>query len=153
MTTQTFNQDVDTAIINNLIETLKDGENGFKAAVADVTDRNLKSTFEKYASQRHSFVAQLQQTVRREGETPETSGSITAAAHRGWMSVKSAVTGKNDHAILEECERGEDAAVKAYREATASGKLGSAAPLVAQQAYEIKAAHDAIRALRDGYKS
>ena len=54
-------------------------------------------------------------------------------------------------AILEECERGEDSAVKAYRNALAS-ELGQAQPVVAKQAGEIQEAHDKVRSLRDSFK-
>ena len=54
-------------------------------------------------------------------------------------------------AILEECERGEDSAVKAYQEALAT-EMGEAHVVVAQQATEVQAAHDKVRSLRDSFK-
>jgi uncharacterized protein (TIGR02284 family) len=37
--------------------------------------------------------------------------------HRAWINIKSAVTAKNDDAIIDEVVRGEEVAVKHYREA------------------------------------
>ena len=36
------------------------------------------------------------------------SGSVAGALHRGWVDVKSMVTGKDEEAVLNEAERGED---------------------------------------------
>jgi uncharacterized protein (TIGR02284 family) len=55
--------------------------------------------------------------VRRLGGDPERTGSVAAAVHRGWINLKSAVTGKDDAAILTECERGEELAVKSFEDA------------------------------------
>jgi uncharacterized protein (TIGR02284 family) len=55
--------------------------------------------------------------VRRLGGDPETTGSVAATLHRGWIDLKSAVTGRDDAAIITECERGEQLAVKNYEDA------------------------------------
>ena len=143
----------DTDTINSLIETLKDGEAGFRAAADDVVNADLQSTFHHYAIQRRKFATELQQLVVREGEVPEDGGSLTGAAHRGWMTVRSAVTTQEDPAILEECERGEDSAVLAFTKALADGKLGEANGIVQMQHDEIRKAHDHIKTLRDQYRS
>src|SRR5215813_10788054 len=96
----------------------------------------------------------LQSEARRHGETdPETSSSATGALHRGWMNLKSAITGGDEHAILAECERGEDSAVEEYKKAMADGLSPSAQEIVSRQFAEIKAAHDRIKSLRDAAKN
>ena len=101
------------SVINNLIETLKDGEKGFKEAADGVKDPELKSLFTQYSAQRHRFASELQTELRSvAGAEPETGGSAAGAMHRGWMDLKSAISGKDEGAILAECERGEDSAVK-----------------------------------------
>ena len=84
---------------------------------------------------------------------PETSSSTTGALHRGWINLKSAITGGDEHAILAECERGEDSAVEEYKKALDDGLTPSAQELVSRQFAEIKAAHDRIRSLRNATKS
>ena len=110
------NDDV-ISTLNNLIETCRDGQNGFQSAAEGVKDPALKSLFEQYGLQRAKFVGDLQNEVLRLGGDPENTGSVAAALHRGWINIKSAVTGKNEHSILEECERGEDSAIKNYQHA------------------------------------
>ena len=139
--------------IDNLIETLKDGQEGFKQAAEGVSNSNLKSLFRDYSQQRSRFATALQGEARRHVETdPETSSSATGALHRGWMNLKSAITGGDEHAILAECERGEDSAIEEYKKALADGLSPSAQELVSRQFAEIKAAHDQIKSLRDAAK-
>lgn len=51
------------------------------------------------------------------GGDPENSGSISGAIHRERIDLKSMVTGKDDAAILNEAERGEDVAKGYYKDA------------------------------------
>jgi uncharacterized protein (TIGR02284 family) len=37
--------------------------------------------------------------------------------HRAWTNIKSTITGMSEHAVLAECERGEDAAKAGYEAA------------------------------------
>jgi len=141
------------SIIDDLIETLKDGEEGFKQAADGVKDPQLKSIFSEYSRQRSRFATELQRQARSLGEEePETDSSATGALHRGWINLKSAVTGGDDHAILAECERGEDSAVEEYKKAMNDGLSGPARELVSRQYNEIKKAHDHIKNLRDAAK-
>ncbi|MBF8779506.1 ferritin-like domain-containing protein [Pseudomonas fulva] len=112
-------------VLNNLIEYSKDGEKGFKEAADDVKNPELKAFCVQRASDCSSAVSELQAEVRRLGGDPETSTSITGDLHRGWVNLKSMLTGKDDKAVLEELERGEDAALKAYKDAREKlAKLG-----------------------------
>jgi uncharacterized protein (TIGR02284 family) len=137
-------------VIDNLIETLKDGQEGFKQAAESVRNPALKTLFSDYSQQRSRFATALQSEARSHGETkPENSSSTAGALHRGWINLKSAITGGDEHAILAECERGEDSAVEEYKKALDDGLTPSAQDLVSRQFTEVKAAHDRIRSLRD----
>ena len=140
-----------TATVNDLIEVLKDGQKGFEAAAEDAEWADLKLTFQRFSDQRAKFATDLQALVAAQGEEPQDDGTLGGALHRGWIHLKSALTTRDDVAILEECEQGEDAAVKAYRSALACD-LGNAHAVVAQQAAEVQEAHDKIRSLRESFK-
>ena len=142
------NDDV-VSTLNNLIETCKDGQNGFQEAAEGVQNSNLKSLFYEYSQQRAQFAGELQSLVRELGGDPENSGSTAAALHRGWINIKSAVTGKDDNAILSECERGEDVAKNAYQEALRMNLPANVQSVVQRQAQAVKEAHDRVRNLRD----
>src|SRR5437667_442206 len=51
--------------LNNLIETLKDGKNGFETAASDVKDPSVKQVFQEYAQERSRLAGELQNEVRR----------------------------------------------------------------------------------------
>ena len=139
--------------INNLIETLKDGEKGFKEATDAVDDPRLKSLFTGYSEQRARFASELQTQAGSIGRAePETGGSAVGAMHRGWINLKSAITSKDQSAILAECERGEDSAVKEFEKTMRDDLPSPVRDIVSRQYREIKSAHDRIRNLRDAAK-
>ena len=139
--------------INSLIETLKDGQEGFKQASEAVKDTNLKSLFSEYSLQRAKFAGELQAEARQLGESePEESSSSAGAMHRAWINIKSAVTSGDDHSILAECERGEYSAVKEYKEALDEDLSSPIRAIVSRQYSEVKSAHDRVKQLRDAAK-
>jgi len=139
--------------INNLIETLKDGQKGFKEAADAVSDPQLKSLFTGYSQQRARFASDLQTQARSVGEPEaETGGSAAGAMHRGWINLKSAITSQEESAILAECERGEDSAVREFEKAMRNDLPSPVRDIVSRQYSEIKSAHDRIKTLRDASK-
>jgi uncharacterized protein (TIGR02284 family) len=140
--------------INGLIETLKDGQEGFRQASAAVKDSQLKSLFSEYSLQRSKFAGELQDQAISLGENhPENTSSAAGAMHRAWINLKAAITSQDDRAILAECERGEDSAVSEYKKAMEERELSS--PIrdtISRQYTDVKSAHDCIRELRDAAK-
>ena len=135
--------------LNNLIETCKDGQEGFKQAAEGVDNSETKSLFYEIGQQRSQFAGELQNLVRELGGDPENSGSVTGAIHRGWINIKSAVTGHDQGAILNEAERGEDVAKNAYEKALQEDLPANVRAVVEQQGSAVKSAHDRVRDLRD----
>jgi len=140
-------------IIDDLIETLKDGQEGFKQAAESVKDPQLKSLFSEYSQQRARFAVELRSKAQSPDEREsKMSGSAAGALHRGWINLKSAVTQGDDHAILAECERGEDSAVEEFRKALNDNLSVPVQEMVSRQYAEIKQAHDRVKHLRDAAK-
>jgi uncharacterized protein (TIGR02284 family) len=138
-----------TTTLNGLIEICKDGQEGFRDASENGKHSDLKTSLSAYSLQRSKFAGELQQLVIDLGEDPETTSSITGAVHRGWIDLKAAFTKGSDHAILAECERGEDHAVRAYRDALAERLPANIRETVSRQSAAVQAAHDDIRDRRD----
>lgn len=139
--------------LNGLIETLKDGQEGFRQAADAIKDGQVKSTLNGFSLQRSKFAGELQNQVIQLGESePETSSSTAGAMHRAWINIKSAVSSQDDHAILAECERGEDSAVAEYKKAMEKDLSSSVRDVISRQYTDIKAAHDKVKAMRDAAK-
>ena len=141
------------ALLNELVETLKDGQKGYADAMTDVEDSSLKDTFKKYAAQRASYITEIEDQMFKLDLKPDESSSITGTVHRAWIDLKSALTSKDNKAVLNECERGEDYAVKAYQTALKAQDLPSNLKSVIEKQYQgVQEAHNAIKALRDSSK-
>ena len=145
----TMSNDDVISTLNGLIETCKDGQEGFKTAAEGVERSDLKSLFYEFSQQRSQFAGELQALVQSLGGDPENTGTVSAALHRGWMNIKSAVTGKDDGAVLNECERGEDSAKKAYKDALEQPLPANVMQTVQKQFAAVQATHDRVKALRD----
>ncbi len=133
--------------LNGLIETCRDGQEGFRTAAEGVRGAELRELFQAFARQRASFAGELQDEVRRLGGDPERSGSIVASLHRGWMGLRAALEGDDDRAVVSECERGEDVALANYRSALDTDMPAGVRAMVERQFAEVKEAHNLIRNL------
>ena len=140
-------------VLNDLIETSKDGQKGFETSAEDLKNPQLKAFFVSRASDCASAVRELQAEVRTLGGDPETTTSVAADAHRAWVDLKSLVTGKSDEAILNEVERGEDVALKSYKnalqKATEKNLPANIVTLIQKQLDGVQRNHDQVKALRD----
>jgi uncharacterized protein (TIGR02284 family) len=125
---------------NDLVEINKTGAKGYQEAAEGVSNPALKSELSRLSQQRAQFASELTQHASQyglnvaEGNTIE--GLLTdaaAAVHHGWINLKSAITGKNDNAILGECETGDAVALKAYETALQSADLPAQAKSVLEQ--------------------
>jgi uncharacterized protein (TIGR02284 family) len=143
--------DTDNTIdtLNNLIETSKDGEYGFRTGAEHARDPRIKQLFMKRADECAQAARELQQHVVQLGGSAEDSGSAGGAMHRGWVAVKSKLSDYTDLQILEETERGEDKALRTYEKAMATPLPDAQRMLVAAQYEGVKRNHDQVRALRD----
>lgn len=106
-------------LVHNLQELLEknyDAEKGFKNAMEDVEDLNLKNFLKKQALQKNMFVTELDNILRSLNEEPKEKGSTKGDLHRTWMDIKTALSSNKDEAVLEECIRGEKASEKEYKE-------------------------------------
>lgn len=139
--------------LNDLIETCKDGEEGFRTCADDLKRTDLKAVFERAAQRCASAAAELQREVQRLGGKPERTGSFSGSAHRRWVDVKSAITGKDDAAVLAECERGEDVAKASYEKALGKDLPAEIRAIVQQQYHGVLQHHDMVRQLEKTAKA
>ncbi|MFS2072338.1 ferritin-like domain-containing protein [Pseudomonas sp. CT11-2] len=140
------------SVLNGLIETCKDGQEGFKTCAEDIKNPELKNLFIQRSADCATAAGELQATVRSLGGDPETSTSVSGDLHRRWVDVKSMFTGKDEEAVLNEAERGEDHAKKAYKKALEKineDNLVSIRDTVERQYHGVQRNHDQVKALRN----
>ncbi|KUG07746.1 ferritin-like domain-containing protein [Solirubrum puertoriconensis] len=137
---------------NDLVEINKTGAKGYQEAAEGVSNPQLKSELSRLSQQRAQFASELEQTARQMGVDVTNDNTVegvvadaAAAVHRGWINLKSAITGQNDSAILGECETGDQVALQAYETALKSQSLsGQASSIIQKQHGEILAAKNQI---------
>jgi uncharacterized protein (TIGR02284 family) len=139
--------------LNDLLNTTKDGEDGFQACAEQVKSANLKSVFETAASRCREGAHELESHIRALGGDPSDSGTISGALHRAWTGLKSSITSMDDHAVLEECERSEDAAKSAYEAALKKDLPADIRTVVERQYLGVKENHDHVRDLRNSTRA
>jgi uncharacterized protein (TIGR02284 family) len=141
------------SVLNDLIETSKDGEKGFTECANDLHTAALKSTMVKRSEECATAAAELQQLVRSLGGKPEKDTSLSGDLHRRWVGLKDLVTGKDDTSILNECERGEDVAKESYKKALEKELPPNVSEVVEKQYQGLLRNHDQVKALRDAARA
>ncbi|WP_121810501.1 PA2169 family four-helix-bundle protein [Mucilaginibacter kameinonensis] len=139
-------------ILNDLIQINNDRIEGYQRASKDLKDGDteLKSLFTRLIGQSQGYKLALGTEVSAFGKDIETGTTTSGKIHRVWLDVKAAFTGHDTHDVLEECEFGEDAILKAYRTALEDENLPAyLRETISQQESELLDAHDEIKALRD----
>jgi uncharacterized protein (TIGR02284 family) len=141
------------SVVENLIETNKDGQKGYQDAAQHVKRSDLKTYFNEQSLERSRFAGELEAELVRLG-TPDkkVSGSASAAVHRAWIDTKVALGG-GDKTILESIEKGEDNAKDTYNKALTGSLPGDLIEIVRRQAAGVQRAHDKVKMLRDSAKA
>jgi uncharacterized protein (TIGR02284 family) len=143
--------------LNDLIEMNNDRVEGFEKAGRDLEEQygNLTLLFEKLAGESRQNVVELTDIVQQYGGEPAEGTSTSGDLHRAWIDVKSVFTGGDAEAVLNECERGEDAIKAAYQSALSedSDLSPELLPILQKQQMGVNEGHDQIKSLRDQLSS
>jgi len=140
-------------VLNDLLENCHDGEYGFRTCANQTASPDLKAVFEMRAIDCERAAGELRAAIISLNGNPAEGGTASGALHRGWVTVRGAVSANDDVSILEECERGEDTALERYRDAIGKPLPASVASIVRKQYEGTKKNHDQIRLLRDRFKA
>ncbi len=148
-TTTNLNDDTLDAV-QDLIEINLDSHKGFETAANQLeASPQLANYFRECGQERHRFARDLQSVVSVNGEKPERSGTLKGTAHRWWLEIRGAVQSGDEHAVLAEAERGEDAIKHKYEDVLKSTAGSPLNKTLQQQYMEVKRRHDQIRDMRD----
>jgi len=144
------------AALNDLIETCKDAERGFRNAADSVRkdgDPQLRTLLNAHAQQRARFAAELQNEVLHRGGDPAKSAHVSAGFQRGWMNLNLALAGNSEASIVAECESSEQSAMRNYEAALKTNLPADLFAIVEDQYTMIKEAHKRLRSLERAYKA
>jgi uncharacterized protein (TIGR02284 family) len=142
------------ATLNTLIATTIDSINGYEDAAEHIENERLREIFRQRANERQRVVEDLRAEVRRLGGEPEDDGTIMGKTHQRFLDLKAAIAGRDEKAIVNEVERGEDYLKEKFETALDSGDLGSETRAVVERAYQsVRSGHDQISQLKHGLEA
>ena len=140
--------------LNTLIATTIDSITGYEDSAQNIHDERLREMFRSRADERQRVVEELRGQVRRLGGNPEDGGSFLGKAHQRFEDLKAAVTGRDEKAIINEVERGEDYLKEKFQTALQSGKLHGESHDIVERCYQsVKSGHDQISQLKHGMEA
>ena len=144
----------ESTVLTTLIATTIDSITGYEDSAANVESDRLRDIFRQRADERQQVVEELRVEVRRLGGNPEDDGSFMGKAHQRFEDLKAAVTGRDEKAIINEVERGEDYLKNKFETALDSEHLSGESRAVVERAYQsVRAGHDQISQLKHGLEA
>src|SRR6476469_2170553 len=144
----------DTAILNTLIATTIDSITGYEDAAQNVDSERLRDAFRQRANERQRVVEDLRAEVRRLGGEPEDDGTLMGKTHQRFLDLKAAVAGRDEKAVINEVERGEDYLKEKYETALNSDELTGECRAAVERAYQsVREGHDQMSQLKHGMEA
>jgi len=138
----------DIGVVNTLIATTLDSMKGYNEACED-GDGSHTQLFREMAQERSRVACDLQEHVRTLGGDPEDDSSTMGALHRGFMNLKELVVSRDEKAIINEVERGEDYLKAKYKAALDADSLEPTTRAAVERAYaSVKTGHDKVSAIK-----
>ncbi len=153
MTDHTHSAQITT--LNTLIATLTDSITGYEDAAANIEGSSpLQQLFSERASERRGVVGELRTEVGRLGGDPEGSGTFLGKVHQRFLDLKAAVAGRDEKAIIDEVERGEDYLKEKFETALNSGEFSGETRTAVERAFQsVRSGHDQVSALKHGLEA
>ena len=149
-----FGQNDDLGILKTLTSTLNDSINGYREAAENVESQEFRALFADFAEQRTRAADELKSEVRRLGGEPDEDGSTLGGIHQAWLDLKAAVTGRDDKAVINEVERGEDYLKEKFEAALASDALRDESRAVVERAWQsVREGHDRMSSIKHGLEA
>lgn len=146
--------DANITTLNTLTATLIDSVEGYRDAAENTESGRFQELFRQMANDRNGCVEDLRAEVRRLGGEAEDDQSTMGSLHQRWLDLKAAITGRDDKAIINEVERGEDYLKAKFEAALDKEDLSGESRSVVQRAYQsVREGHDKVSALKHGMEA
>jgi len=124
-------------VLNELIITCRDSEQGFREAAEDVNEKVFSELLCDYARQMSVFQHELTKEMLKLGSAPQNRFHPGSKLHRLWIHFRSFINRKQEKPVLLECERGEEQTLTAYERALENRLPVELRDLVERQFVEI----------------
>lgn len=148
------NHSDEISTLNTLIATTIDSITGYENSAKDIDNQRFAEIFRERANERQQVVEDLRSEVRRLGGDPEDSGSFMGKTHQRFEDLKAAITGKDEQAVINEVERGEDYLKEKFEAALGSDTLSGEARSVVERCYQsVRSGHDQMSQLKHGLET
>jgi uncharacterized protein (TIGR02284 family) len=152
MNQHTHSDEIST--LNTLIATTIDSITGYEDSAKNVDSERLREIFRQRADERQQIVQDLRAEVRRLGGEPEDGGTFLGKAHQRFEDLKAAITGRDEKAIVNEVERGEDYIKEKFEAALNGESLRGESRAAVERAYQsVRSGHDQISKLKHGLEA
>ena len=143
------NDDDGLTVLKTLTDTLADSVNGYRDAAQHVDSEEFRQMFTQLADNRSQVLSDLQSEVSRLGGSAEREGSTLGHLHQRWLDLKATITGRDDKAVINEVERGEDYLKEKFETAMGSETLdGNIRDLIERAYGSVREGHDRVRDLK-----
>jgi uncharacterized protein (TIGR02284 family) len=149
-----FDRKDEIETLNTLTATLIDSINGYEDAAANSEAGRFQQMFRERAGERSRVLESLRAEIRRLGGEPEDSGTFLGKTHQRFLDLKAAITGRDDKAVINEVERGEDYLKEKFETALNSGHLSGESRAVVERVYQsVRSGHDQMSKLKHGLEA
>lgn len=140
-------------VLNDLIQINNDRIIGYERAIRDSKpdDIDLKILYASMVAESHRMKIALATEVQTFGAEVEQGTTTSGKIYRAWDNIKAVFAGHDRQATLLNCENGEEAAQRAYRQALNHELPSYVRELLSHQQEALKASLEDIRAMREQY--
>ncbi|ODP37801.1 ferritin-like domain-containing protein [Sphingomonas turrisvirgatae] len=143
------NENGSLTVLKTLTDTLADSVNGYRDAAQHVEAAEFRQLFTQLGDDRNQALSDLKAEVARLGGSVDSDGSTLGYLHQRWLDFKASVTGRDDKAIIDEVERGEDYLKDKFETALNADSLDPATRAPIERAYaSVRQGHDRVRDLK-----
>ncbi len=143
-----------TGTLETLTTTLIDSVNGYRDAAQNAEGTRFQELFRRNADERSRIVEELRSEITRLGGNAPDDGSFLGATHQRFLDLKAAVTGRDDKAIINEVERGEDYLKEKFEAALNAADVAPETRTIIERAYQsVRQGHDQISSLKHGLEA
>jgi len=141
-------------LLNDLILINNDRIEGYEKSLKELKENGehleWEPMFLRFIDDSRRYKMEIGTEIQALGHDIEQGTSMSGKLHRAWIAAKETFTGHDEHNLLEEIERGEDAIINTYEDALNDDILPAyIIDILDEQLQEIMDAHDEIKSLRD----